>query len=189
MARWAPQLPVGARVLDLAAGSGRHARWLCDRGHAVTALDRNADALAGLAATAGHDRIETWVADLEDGPWPLGDRQWDLVLVCNYLWRPRLPLILDAVAPGGWLIYETFSRGQAMLGRPRRPEFLLEPGELLELVRGRMRVLAYEEGRLTHPLREVQRLVAHRQGGGDAPNWILPANPDASSQGTLPDTD
>jgi len=106
--RWTPLLPPGARVLDVACGHGRHARWLAAAGHRVTAIDRDADLLAPLAGLA-----ETVQADLEGGPWPLPGRRFDAVVVTNYLWRPLFPALLDAVAPGGLLIYETFAQAHA----------------------------------------------------------------------------
>ena len=141
-------------MLDLAAGSGRHTLFLADRGHAVTAVDRDAVAMRDLA---GH--AETVVADLESGPWPLAGRSFDAVVVTNYLWRPLWPAILAALAPGGVLIYETFASGNETVGRPARPDFLLAPGELLRVAAG-LRIVAYEDGFLRAPDRYVQRLVA-----------------------------
>lgn len=117
-------------------------RLLAQAGLRVTGVDRDAQALAGLQGLPG---VETVQADIEAGPWPFGDRQFDLVLVTNYLWRPLLPRIKAAVAPGGWLIYETFTDGQQTIGRPARPEFLLRPGELLGVCEG-MRVVGFEDG-------------------------------------------
>ena len=133
----------GLTALDLACGSGRHLRLLAGDGVAVTGVDRDTTALAGLAGLSG--RVELIQADIEQGPWPLEGRVFDLVLVTNYLWRPLLPRIVEAVAPGGWLIYETFTDGQQTIGRPARPEFLLRPGELLDAADG-LRVIAYEDG-------------------------------------------
>ncbi|WP_416763319.1 class I SAM-dependent methyltransferase [Roseateles sp. So40a] len=130
-------------ALDLACGSGRHLRLLAGDGVAVTGVDRDAAALAGLRNLSG--RVELIEADIESGPWPLAGRVFDLVIVTNYLWRPLLPRVVEAVAPGGWLIYETFTDGQQTVGRPARPEFLLRPGELLEAVAG-LRVIGYEDG-------------------------------------------
>ncbi len=164
----------GARVLDLAAGGGRHSRWFLDRGCRVTAVDRRIDALrvdaAGKAA-----RLEIVQADLEDGsPWPLGERRFDAVVVVNYLWRPLFPVILDALAPRGVLLYETFAEGQATLGKPRNPDFLLAPGELLTVVRNRLQVVAFEQGRITTATGPAikQRIVAI---AGTAPVVLAPA--------------
>lgn len=152
--RWAPLIRPGGTVLDLACGSGRHLRWLAAQGFAVTGVDRDTNALAPLAALA-----ETVAADIENGPWPLPGRRFDAVVVTNYLWRPLFPAIRAALADDGVLLYETFERGHEALGRPSRPDFLLQPGELLALAAG-LRVVAYESGRLDDPPRQVQRIAA-----------------------------
>lgn len=162
--RWVHLLPAGARVLDLACGSGRNLRWLATRGFVLTGVDRDAAALAPLQSLA-----EVIVADLEAGPWPLAGRRFDAVLVTNYLWRPLLPTVVDSVADGGWLVYETFADGQQTIGRPARPEFLLQPGELLAACAG-LRVVAYEDGFEVDAGRFVQRIVAAR--GLAVHTWI-----------------
>ncbi|HSW03203.1 class I SAM-dependent methyltransferase [Aquabacterium sp.] len=171
--RWAHLLPAGARVLDVACGRGRHVRWLAARGCAVTAIDRDADALSGLQGVA-----ELITADIEAGPWPCAGRTFDAVLVTNYLWRPLWPLLLDAVAPGGWLLYETFAHGHQTVGRPARPAFLLEAGELLRVCQG-LRIVAYEDGFLPAPERFVQRVVAVREEAGASapPRYPLSSPP------------
>lgn len=161
--RWQRHFSAGQTALDLACGSGRHVRWLRERGLQVCAVDRDAQALAGLR-DSGAELIE---ADLEGAPWPLGERQFDLVLVTNYLWRPLLPRIVQAVAPGGWLVYETFADGHQLLGRPSRPDFLLRHGELLQAAEG-LRIVAYEDGfadgdgASVNP-RQIQRVAAVRE--------------------------
>jgi SAM-dependent methyltransferase len=131
--------PAG-RVLDLACGSGRHFRWLAQQGFAVTGVDRDAAALAGLQGLG-----ETLLADVETGPWPLAGRQFDAVVVTNYLWRPLFPLLMGLLDVGAVLIYETFASGHETVGRPSRPDFLLRPGELLQAF-GALRVVAFEDG-------------------------------------------
>ena len=161
--RWSALLPAGARVLDVACGSGRHLRWLAGRGCALTGVDRDADALEPLRGLA-----ELVVADLEAGPWPLPGRQFDAVVVTHYLWRPLLPTLVASVAEGGVLIYETFTAGQQTVGRPANPDFLLRPGELLAAAAG-LRVVAFEDGWLEAPPRYVQRLCAVREAGAAEP--------------------
>ncbi len=158
--QWAGLVAADAAVLDVAAGGGRHARFFADRGHRVTAIDRD---VSGLAAEAN---VEVVRADLEDAsPWPLPGRTFGAVVVTNYLHRPLFPALLDALAPGGVLLYETFMAGNERFGRPRRPEFLLKDGELLELVRGRFSVVAYEARLISEPkMAMVQRIAARLTG-------------------------
>jgi len=157
--RHAHLLRTGGTVLDVACGGGRHVRWLQQRGHTLFAVDRNAEALAAL-----RDIAQVQVADLESGPWPYAQQSFDAVIVTNYLWRPLLPQIVQAVAPGGLLLYETFALGQASLGKPSNPAFLLRPGELLDAVRPALRVLAFEDGYVNAPQPAfVQRIVAVRE--------------------------
>lgn len=174
--RWAARLPAGARVLDLACGSGRHLRALQGRGLHLTGVDRDAAALADLAAlqAPGEPGMDLLQADLEAGPWPLAGRRFDLVVVTNYLWRPRWPELLATLAPGGCWVHETFAAGHATVGRPSRPDFLLQPGELLDVARGAgLRIVAYEDGFLAGPPpRFVQRIAAHR------PRHPAPAEPE-----------
>ena len=153
------------RALDLACGSGRHTRWLLAQGCHVTAIDRDAAALAHLADRAdqaGMTGLTCLEADLENAPWPLPGRTFDVVVVTNYLWRPLLPRIVESVAVGGVLLYETFAQGNQTVGRPARPDFLLAPGELLQVCTG-LRVIAYEDGYLHTPPRFVQRIAAVRE--------------------------
>ena len=157
--RWARLMPAQARVLDLACGQGRHFRWLAAQGHRVTGVDRDAVALQGLQSLG-----ETLCADLENAPWPLGQRQFDAVVVTNYLWRALWPDLLASLAPGGVLIYETFAVGNETVGKPSRPDFLLQPGELLRVC-APLRVVSYEDGFLTPPDRFVQRIVAVAPNG------------------------
>jgi SAM-dependent methyltransferase len=148
----------GGTVLDVACGSGRHVRWLAAQGHAVTGIDRNADAVAPLRGLA-----EIVVADIEGAAWPLPGRRFDAVVVTNYLWRALWPQLRGALAEDGVLIYETFSIGQQLIGKPSRPEFLLQSGELLRACEG-LRVVAFEDGFDAAPARYVQRIVAVNEG-------------------------
>ena len=160
--RWAPLIRPGGEVLDLACGAGRHARWLARLGFEVSAVDRDtslfADPPAGVALLQ---------ADLEDGPWPYPGVRFDGIVVTNYLHRPLLPVLVDSLEPGGVLLYETFAQGNERFGKPSNPAFLLEPGELLEAVGGRLRVLAYEDLVVDQPRpAAVQRLCARRESAG-----------------------
>lgn len=140
--RWAERVPVGGRVLDVACGRGRHARLLAARGHPVEAVDRDPAVLSWLSGVA---RVIARCADIESGSWPYEGQRFEGIVVVNYLWRPLFPRLLGALAGKGVLIYETFAEGNERYGRPSNPDFLLRPGELLEVVRGRLRVIAYED--------------------------------------------
>ena len=160
--RWSHLLPAGGTVLDVACGFGRHMRWFASRGHPVSGVDRDPSAIETLAGLG-----EAVLADIENGPWPFAGRTFGAVVVTNYLWRPLLPAIMLSVAPGGVLIYETFAAGNETVGKPARPDFLLQPGELLRACDG-LRVVAFEDGFLDSPARFVQRIAAVRPAPGEA---------------------
>lgn len=158
--RWSHLAAASARVLDIACGSGRHMKWFAELGHPTTGIDRSAEAVSA----AGQFGVALQ-ADIENGPWPLmieGQAQaFDVVVVTNYLWRPLFPTVLQSLAPGGLLLYETFACGNETVGKPSRPDFLLQPGELLQLCQG-LQIVAFEDGFLPHPERFVQRIVAFK---------------------------
>jgi SAM-dependent methyltransferase len=132
--------------------------WFAAQGFVVTGVDRSADAVH--AARAYGECIQ---ADIENGAWPMMQaglpRQFDVVVVTNYLWRALFPTIVQSLAPGGVLLYETFAVGNETVGKPSRPDFLLQPGELLQACQG-LDVVAYENGFSTSPERFVQRIAA-----------------------------
>ena len=142
--RFAPLVPAGGLVLDLACGGGRHARFFRGRGHPVVAVDRDTRYVGALA---GDPATEVITFDLEAGaPWPLPGRTFAAVVVVNYLYRPLFDDLLGAVAPGGVLLYDTFARGNERFNRPRNPDHLLRAGELLDRVAGRLTIIGYEHG-------------------------------------------
>ncbi len=182
--RFAPLITRGGTVLDMACGGGRHARHLLAQGHPVVAVDKDIDPLADLADDPGAEIIRH---DLEDGgPWPFPGRTFAGIIVVNYLYRPLFSDLLNSVAPGGVLIYETFARGNEVFSRPRNPDHLLKSGELLDLVHGRMQVIAYEHGIVEKgPIPGViQRLCAvndrdasQREDGEPEPHKVHPDTP------------
>jgi SAM-dependent methyltransferase len=147
------------QVLDLAAGAGRHSRALAAMGYAVVAVDRDLDGFAEPPPG-----VTLLKADLELNPWPFANQQFAGVVVTNYLYRPLLPFIVAAIAPGGILIYETFAIGNEQFGRPSRADFLLQPEELLDAVHGELQVIAYENMFVHEPKpATVQRIAAIRK--------------------------
>ena len=161
VARFAPLVPPGAPVLDLACGGGRHSRLFLARGHPVLAVDRDLSGLAGLASQAG---LETLACDLEDGSVPpFFQRRFGGIVVTNYLFRPLFGPLAAALAPGGVLIYETFAVGNEQFGKPSNPHFLLYAGELLEAFQDRLEIVAYENVVVEEPKpAAVQRVCARR---------------------------
>jgi SAM-dependent methyltransferase len=153
--RWAPLIESG-RVLDLACGGGRHAQLFLERGLQVVAVDREPQDIPGARFVQ---------ANLEDGsPWPLPGERFEGIVVTNYLHRPLFPRILEALAPGGVLIYETFMLGNEKYGRPSNPSFLLRPGELREAF-AELTELGFEAGLVQAPKPAmIQRLCAVRRG-------------------------
>ena len=154
--RWSHLVKPKGVVLDVACGYGRHARWFHELNHPVVLVDRAQEAIESIAIPAS--ACEAVVADIESGSWPFTGRQFDAVVVTNYLWRPLLPSLLASLAPGGVLIYETFTQGNETVGKPSRPDFLLRPGELLDICKG-LRVVAFEEGFHAGPQGQLPRFI------------------------------
>lgn len=165
--RFLEPLEAGAHVLDLACGGGRHLRWALAQGHQVTGLDRD---LSGVKDLEGAANVRLIEADLEaSAPFPLGAETFEAVIVANYLWRPVLPAIAACVGPKGLLVYDTFARGNERYGKPRNPDFLLAPNELLEAFSAHLVVIAFEHGLVREPrMKLVQRLAAC----GRAHPWV-----------------
>lgn len=158
--RWAEGVTTGGRVLDVACGSGRHTRLFAARGYEVTAVDRDPSHAAGFER---EPLVRFVAADLETGPWPLGDMQFDAIVVTHYLHRPLFPALRSALVAGGLLIYETFASGNAEFGRPSSPDYLLQPRELLDAF-GDLRVLAFEDGFVAAWPAMMQRIAARNAG-------------------------
>ena len=158
----AAMLPREGRALDVACGRGRHAIWLAERGLTTLAVDRNEEAVRDLneAARAKALPLTADVRDLERGPVSFPHLAFDVIVVVHYLHRPLFPALIDALAPGGMLVYETFTRAQAARGKPTNPDFLLESGELLNMVRP-LEVLASREG--DYEGRMIASVIARRR--------------------------
>ncbi len=166
--RFAGLIVPGGRVLDMACGRGRHSRYLAGLGLHVEAVDRDAEALAALS---GVPRVRATLADIEGGPWPYAGESFDGIVVTNYLHRPLLSVLRDSLLQSGVLIYETFAAGNERYGRPSNPEFLLQPGELLDVCRG-LHVIAYEDLYLKVPKPAmVQRICAVKGDVCRAASW------------------
>jgi SAM-dependent methyltransferase len=150
--RWAELVDRGP-VLDVACGGGRHAALFAERGLEVIGIDREPQHIMGVRFVQ---------ADLEGAPWPFAGQRFAAVLVTNYLHRPLLKTLEEALAEEGVLIYETFMVGNERYGRPSNPAFLLRPGELLAAFAA-LTPIAFEQGYLAGPKPAmIQRLCARR---------------------------
>ena len=174
--RFAPLIRPRGRALDLAAGGGRHTRLLLDMGLNVTAIDRNIDSLRGFAGSG----CDVCAIDLETGdPDSVMARLgggYDGIVVTNYLHRPLLRPLAAALGPAGMLIYETFMVGNERFGRPRNPDFLLRPGELLDAFAA-LTIVAFEQGEVARPRPAMIQRIAAIAG----PLGRLPAAPHLDS--------
>jgi len=160
LCRHAAQIRPGGEVLDVAAGSGRNARWLAQQGFIVEAVDRDGEALAVMR---GIDGITLNSADLENAAWPYAGRQFDAIVVCRYLHRPLFAALRESLKPGGVLIYETFMQGHEAYGRPTNPDFLLRENELEQVFGTDLAVLAFEQGLMTQPKPAMMQRIAARK--------------------------
>ena len=160
----AGQIAAPGHVLDVACGRGRHTRYLLSLGYRVTALDRDTGALSDLA---GRPNLRIMENDLEDGsPWPVAGEVFEGIVVSNYLYRPLYDALVNALATGGLLIYQTFSDGNAAYGKPRNPNFLLRENELLDVFGPRLTVLDFDQGYTDHPSPAViQKICCRKQEG------------------------
>jgi len=156
-------------IIDLACGEGRNGLFLADQGLPVIFADRSENALqiveTALKNTAPNNdssQRKIWLTDLEQPNInPLENKQFSAALVFRYLHRPLLPYLLEAILPGGIIIYETFTIENIQFGRPNNPDFLLQPGELDRLFKD-WDILHQFEGTLTQPDRAVAQIVCRK---------------------------
>lgn len=154
----APLIRKGGRVLDLACGSGRHALWLAGQDYQVDAVDRDAQAVAGMQGMAN---ISVSITDIETGHWPEIDQRYDGIVVSRYLFRPLLSKLTEMLNPDGVLIYETFMLGNERYGRPSNPDYLLQPDELKMVYAPLLKIYAFEQGKVDEPVPAMtQRICA-----------------------------
>lgn len=157
----AHMIPAGGHVLDIACGRGRHTRLMHRLGHAVTAVDHDLSGVQDLQGTAGIELIEH---DLETGDWPFDAATFDGIVVTNYLYRPHFPHLIKSLAPHGTLLFETFAVGNEKFGRPRNPDFLLQPNELFDRFHAELDIVKFEQAEEKMPAPAIkQRMCAIRR--------------------------
>lgn len=132
-------------ALDVACGGGRHATWIARTGRVVDAFDRDLARCRALGTLATREHLPLHVACADLERFPLPRRRYAAVVNTLYLDRGLVPHLIDALLPGGILLFETFAQEQLATGHPRNPAFVLAPNELLRLVPS-LRVLFYREG-------------------------------------------
>jgi len=168
VSRHAGRIRPGGKVLDIACGHGRHTRYLLSLGYRVTAVDKDVSRLTpelrsdespGPANRAGDERLTIIATDLEKSAWPFSAGQFDGIVVANYLYRPHFPHLIEALAEGGILIFDTFAVGNEEFGRPGNPDFLLKRGELLNAFSGDLSILAYEHVKTHDPRPAVRQRI------------------------------
>lgn len=169
VAEWLARLPEQGRALDVAAGAGRNTVALARHGLRVDAVDISEQGLALArrrvqAAGLPDGRVQFILADIER-PW-LPKAQYDVIVVTFFLHRPLFPLLQQRLAPGGWLIYESFTVDQPVAPdqHPIRPHFLLRRGELRAAFAG-LDILYYDEG--LHEDKATAQLVGQKRGIDD----------------------
>lgn len=118
-------------ILDLACGQGRNGLFCVNQGYRVKFADKNAESLAQIKQQTHGENVKVWQIDLESGEESvLQPNAYSALIVFRYLHRPLMTQIKAAVAPGGYIVYETFTVDNRQFGRPNSSDFLLEKGEL-----------------------------------------------------------
>jgi SAM-dependent methyltransferase len=156
----ATAIPNDKPVLDLACGKGRHSLFLLNKGYDVTAVDIDIEA---ISAHQGREGLTILQADLEAKRWPFAENSFSGIVVVNYLWRPLFAEIEAALMPGGVLLYDTFRQGNEKFGRPSNPDFLLAPGELMQVFGSSLEVIDYFDGTIEKPSPACRQSIAARK--------------------------
>ena len=133
-------------MLDFASGEGRHCINLANSKRAITAIDKDYKKLEKYKSL---NNIKTICFDLEtDEEWPLKNNWYDIIIVVNYLYRPKIKNLTNLLKEGGYLFYETFSVGNEKYGSPKNPNFLLRDRELINVFSKHFTILSYFNGKV-----------------------------------------
>ena len=133
-------------ILDFASGNGRHAINLVKSYSRITAIDKDVNKLNLYKNT---ENINTICFDLEtDEEWPLGKESFDVIIVTNYLYRPRIKELTSLLKKDGFLFYETFAVGNEKYGKPTNPAYLLKKRELINIFKNKFEIIYYFQGKV-----------------------------------------
>jgi len=156
--KYANYVPKNSKVLDLACGMGRHTQLFMGRGCHVTAVDIDTQGLQEFANSPNCQIVEMDIEQSED--WLLS-QDFNCIVVTNYLHRPIMKHLANALAPEGILIYQTFMSGNEKFGKPSNPDFLLKKDELMETFEDELEVIAFSQG-LTSKPSMMQQICARK---------------------------
>ncbi|HEX7959013.1 MAG TPA: class I SAM-dependent methyltransferase, partial [Terriglobales bacterium] len=149
------------RALDVAGGVGRHSLYLAERGWKTTLIDASDKGVEIARENALKRQLEIDLRNDDLRGADLGSEVYDVILVFFYLDRELFPALIRALAPGGILIYKTYTREHPRFSGgkgPTHPMHLLESNELLKAFNS-LQVLFYRE---TVAGKGVAELVARK---------------------------
>ncbi len=134
------------QILDFASGNGRNSIHLAGKNRIITAIDKDS---RKLVQYDHFEYINTICFDLETNQnWPLKEKYYDIIIVVNYLYRPKIKKLINLLKNGGYLFYETFSVGNKRYGSPKNLDFLLKDRELINLFSKKNEILSYFDGKI-----------------------------------------
>ncbi|MEH6452980.1 MAG: methyltransferase domain-containing protein [Psychromonas sp.] len=151
----------GKPILDLACGSGRNGLYVQQQGFPIQFADKNSESLSQLQTQYAISADACDCIDFETGNQILRKHSYQGIMVFRYLHRPLMDQIKDAIEPGGFLIYETFTVDNRQFGKPNRDAFLLQKNELKTLFND-WRCLFYYEGIKHNPDRAIAQIVCQK---------------------------
>ena len=134
------------QILDFASGNGRNSIHLAEKNRIITAIDKDNKKLDNYK---NFNYINTICFDLETNKeWPLKNEYYDIIIVVNYLYRPKIKNLISLLNNGGYLFYETFSLGNEKFGSPKNLDYLLRDRELINIFSKETEILNYFNGKV-----------------------------------------
>ena len=149
-------------LLDFASGNGRNCIPLSKNNIIVTAIDKDQEKLNNYKNL---NNINTICFDLETNEeWPLVREYFDVIIVVNYLYRPKIKKLIKLLKKNGLLFYETFSLGNEKYGSPKNPNFLLKDKELLEIFCQDLLPLSFYDGQSNCGKMGIKQMASFKKG-------------------------